>query len=232
MLQGKAGNTDRHLYQPRLLAEPGVIDEDDRPARARVDEIEALFGGVEVAVIGHSKGNRRVELPSAAASMSRSTRGGSPGSRSNNADPTAPRANRTRARATRNANGGRTSARVAIPLSTTFRSGRWLTIRADFPTDVFVHARHLKDGIACGGSGSITRHLHGGNTTVTPPLPPCPVEECFDGAWYAMVETLARTFNITELERPAEVRVRPRFSMGVAPDVGMTKPSFTPRCLV
>ena len=108
---------------------------------------------------------------------------------------------------------------VALALPEERRSGRWLIVRADFPNDAFGHARHLKDGIPCGGAEAIVRHLQGGITTETPPLPHCAVEDLFDGDWDGMAKALATTFHITEPASLLDVRVRQRFSMGVAPDV-------------
>lgn len=108
---------------------------------------------------------------------------------------------------------------IALALPPQRREGRWLIVRADFPIDAFVHARHLKDGVPCGGSESIVRHLNGGVVATSPPLPSYAVEELFDGNWESMVETLGGKFNIAEPAPLSTIRVRPRFRTDDAPDV-------------
>lgn len=108
---------------------------------------------------------------------------------------------------------------VALALPSNRREGRWLLVRADFPIDAFVHGRHLKDGVSCGGSQAIVRQLHEGVIVTSPPIPSCAVEELFDGDWEAMVEILGRRFHVADPAALSAVRVRPRFSMGDAPDV-------------
>jgi len=48
------------------------------------------------------------------------------------------------------------------------QEGEWLLVRADFPKDACVHARHVNEGRDC---------------NITGPLPSCPVEEIFAGKW-------------------------------------------------
>jgi len=98
------------------------------------------------------------------------------------------------------------------------RAGRWLLVRADFPLDAFVHGRHLKDGIPCASSGLTMEKKRGQGADGGDPLPGCALEELFDGSWDGLVDKLS-TIGITNPAPLLQVRVPPRFTMGVAPDV-------------
>jgi hypothetical protein len=108
---------------------------------------------------------------------------------------------------------------VALALPAERRSGRWLIVRADFPSDAFGHARHLKDDLPWDGPGSTSQRLRGAASAEAPPRCRCAVEDLFDGDWDGMVETLADTFKLTDPAPLLTARVRPRSSMRVAPDV-------------
>ncbi|MHB1510301.1 MAG: hypothetical protein ACYCST_13140 [Acidimicrobiales bacterium] len=108
---------------------------------------------------------------------------------------------------------------VALALPPEKRTGRWLLVCADFPNDAFAHGRHVKNGVVCGDPEPHVRELQPGVTATSPPIPPCAIEEMFDGSWKSMVEFLGSRFNITEPATLSDVRVRPRFTMGVASDV-------------
>jgi hypothetical protein len=62
------------------------------------------------------------------------------------------------------------------------------------------------------------QQIHGQGANGADPLPSCALEELFDGDWDGLVGTLA-DMGITEPARLLPVRVPPRFTMGVAPDV-------------
>jgi len=62
---------------------------------------------------------------------------------------------------------------VAVALPPEKRLGRWLLLRADSPFDASVHARHLKDTMACGGTELHVREL-GNGTIVSSRPPPAP----------------------------------------------------------
>ena len=104
---------------------------------------------------------------------------------------------------------------VALAIPAERRAGRWLLVRADFPLDAFAHARHLKDGIGCGGSimEQIPREAKDGHL-----LSGCAIEELFDGDWDGLLAKLSE-LGITDPAPPLPVRVPPRFTTGVAPDV-------------
>ena len=104
---------------------------------------------------------------------------------------------------------------VALALPAERRAGRWLLVRADFPLDAFNHGRHVKNGITCGGS--IVEQIHR-QTRDENALPSCALEELFDGTWEGLSTKLAE-LGITEPATLLPVRVPPRFTMGVAPDV-------------
>lgn len=106
---------------------------------------------------------------------------------------------------------------VALALPEDRRKGRWLLVKADFPIDAFVHARHLKNGIPCGGAESNVRHLDSGLVSTNPPLPACAVEELFDGDFTSMTEALAQ-LGIREPAQVVNAKVPPR-GYDVAPDV-------------
>jgi hypothetical protein len=107
---------------------------------------------------------------------------------------------------------------VALALPPERRAGRWLLVRADFPSDAFVHGRHLNGGVPCGGSESIIQHIHGQVKSGGDPLPSCAIEQLFDGGWDDLVRALSG-LGITQPARLLAVRVPPRFAMSVAPDV-------------
>lgn len=111
----------------------------------------------------------------------------------------------------------RPEAAIAVPEEK--RSGRWLLVRADFPNDAFVHGRHVKDGVVCGDPNPKVQELQPGVTVTSPPILPCAIELVFDGSWENMVDVLSSSFNITEPHPLSTVRVPPKFSFGVAPDV-------------
>ncbi len=100
---------------------------------------------------------------------------------------------------------------VALSLPPERRFGRWLLLRADFPIDAFVHARHLKDGLVCGGP--VTEQIHGQSPTQS-----CAVEELYDGDWDGLVRRISE-LGITVPAPLVAVGVPPQFTMGVAPDV-------------
>ena len=108
---------------------------------------------------------------------------------------------------------------VAIALPEEKCTGRWLLVRADFPNDAFAHGRHVKDGVVCGDPDPKVRELQPGVIATSPPIGRCAIEEVFDGTWDGMVGVLNSRFKITEPAMLSTVRVRPRFSFGVAPDV-------------
>jgi hypothetical protein len=108
---------------------------------------------------------------------------------------------------------------TALALPAERRAGRWFIVRADFPNDAFVHVRHIKDGVTCGASDPVVRQLQPGVIATSPPIPHCAVEGVFEGEWDDMVRILASRFKVTEPATLSTVRVRPRFSLGVAPDV-------------
>jgi hypothetical protein len=104
---------------------------------------------------------------------------------------------------------------VALALPPERQVGRWLLVRADFPIDAFVHGRHLKDGITCGGS--VVEHIDR-QASGDASLPSCALEELFDGDWNGLVDMLSE-LGITDPAPLLHVRVPPRFAMDVAPDV-------------
>lgn len=108
---------------------------------------------------------------------------------------------------------------VAIALPPDRQKGRWLLIRADYPNDAFAHVRHIKNGVICGDPNPRAQELQPGVVVTSPPIPPCTVDGVFDGSWGDMVGVLADRFKISEPAPLSAVRVRPRFSLGVAPDV-------------
>lgn len=108
---------------------------------------------------------------------------------------------------------------VALALPHERRTGDWLVIRADYPNDALYHARHIKNGVSCGGSESIVPHLTNKTVTTTPPLPNCAVDEVFSGDWDAMVDFLGSQRYDIEPVTYATVRVRSRFSVDVAQDI-------------
>ena len=108
---------------------------------------------------------------------------------------------------------------VAIGLPRERQDGRWFLIRADYPNDAFAHVRHIKNGVTCGDPDPKVQELQPGVTVTSPPIPRCTVEDVFDGNWENMVELLASRFKITKPATLSAVRVRPRFSLDVAPDV-------------
>lgn len=108
---------------------------------------------------------------------------------------------------------------VALALPAERRAGRWFILRADFPNDAFAHVRHIKDGVTCGDPKPSVRELQPGVTVTSPPIPSCPVEDMFDGNWDGMADALANRFGIMKPTELSTLRVRPRFSLDVAPDV-------------
>jgi hypothetical protein len=50
------------------------------------------------------------------------------------------------------------------------------------------------------------------------PIPGCALEELFDGDWDGLVDKLSE-LDVTDPAPLVQVRVPPRFTMGVAPDV-------------
>ena len=108
---------------------------------------------------------------------------------------------------------------VAIGLPRERQDGRWFLIRADYPNDAFAHVRHIKNGVTCGDPNPMVRELQPGVLATSPPIPHCTVEGVFDGNWDDMVGVLADRFKISEPAPLSAVRVRPRFSLDVAPDV-------------
>ena len=108
---------------------------------------------------------------------------------------------------------------VALALPPDRRTGRWLLVRADFPNDAFAHGRHVKDGVACGDPNPNVRELQPGVTATSPPIPPCAIDEVFDGSWDEMVKVLGNRFKMVQPATLSTVRVSPGFSFGVAPDV-------------
>jgi hypothetical protein len=108
---------------------------------------------------------------------------------------------------------------VAIALPPDRRSGRWLLLRADFPNYAFAHGRHVKDGVVCGDPNPSVQELQPGVIATSPPIPPCAVEELFDGTWEALAEVLRTRYDVEEPPSLPTARVLPRFTMGVAPDV-------------
>ena len=108
---------------------------------------------------------------------------------------------------------------VAIGLPRERQDGRWFLIRADYPNDAFAHVRHIKNGVTCGDPNPMVRELQPGVLATSPPIPHCTVEGVFDGNWEDMVGVLADRFKISEPAPLSAVRVRPRFSLDVAPDV-------------
>jgi hypothetical protein len=83
-----------------------------------------------------------------------------------------------------------------LGLPTELRDGEWLVLRADFPSDAFAHARHVRDGISCR-----TAELYGG----------CPVEDVAAGNWQTVAERLADDHVVGV--PPALVRVPRRLAL-------------------
>ena len=108
---------------------------------------------------------------------------------------------------------------VALAVPVDRRDGRWFLIRADYPNDAFAHVRHIKDGVICGNSSPHVEQLESGVAVSSPPIPPCMVEEVFDGVWTDLADVLSSRFGINEPANPAAAKVPPRFDVDVAPDV-------------
>ena len=108
---------------------------------------------------------------------------------------------------------------VALARPVDRRDGKWFIVKADYPNDAFAHVRHIKNGVTCGDPDPKVQELSPGETVTSPPIPHCTVEDVFDGNWEDMVRDLASRFKITEPVALSAVRVRPRFSLDVAPDV-------------
>lgn len=93
---------------------------------------------------------------------------------------------------------------VALALPFERQAGRWLLLRADLPSDAFLHAGHVMDGVQCAGSKD--------------PFQACPVEELFEGEWSDMVRQLS-TMGFSRKPAGSQFRVPPRFIIGPRPDV-------------
>ncbi len=90
-------------------------------------------------------------------------------------------------------------------------------VRSDFPSLAFAHARHIKDGVACGDPSPTVRHLANAVTVTSPPIPECAAETVIDGEWDQLVNRLAVEFRVKGPAELVVVRVPPRW--GVAQDV-------------
>jgi hypothetical protein len=108
---------------------------------------------------------------------------------------------------------------LALSLPPERRKGRWFLIRADYPNDAFAHVRHIKDGVTCGDPNPKVQELQPGVFATSPPIAHCMVEELFDGPWNEMVGVLSDLYSIDEPDSFSSVKVPPRFTFDVAPDV-------------
>ena len=108
---------------------------------------------------------------------------------------------------------------VALARSGDRRDGQWFIVKADYPHNAFAHVRHIKNGVVCGDPNLKVRQVKPGVTMTSPPIPVCAVEPVFDGTWDEMARHLADRFAITKPAVVSAARVRPRFSLDVAPDV-------------
>ena len=104
---------------------------------------------------------------------------------------------------------------IVLALPPERQEGRWLLVRADYPSDAIVHGQHVKDGVVCGGSVHNQLHERGNDGNA---MPGCPLEELHDGNWKDLVALLGG-LGVTDPAPPPSVRVPPQFPITGAADV-------------